>query len=572
VFKTSFLKFCPVVRPLSFSPKTKLAGIEDLSRLTSRCFLRIQERLVFHTIFITLFTVAATVSVLGGLYYSLEKKEWESLQKNELLAHHHERLLKAANYFTNLKIETELLAQNVTVIDAMEGFSFAFKTYRKELGDNQSQKFKTGLVKQYVEDFQTEYLRSNSKASLDPYRLLDLLDETSIALQYYYIFKNENPLDKKSLLNVSYDDTTYSALHKKYHAEMRNRVEELGALDFMLVDIETGNILYSVAKNIDFTTSILKEPYAQGSLRTVYEAAQASKKPAVFFSEFTNYLPAFDANVTFVASPVYKFGKKIGVFIIELPYNMIAGILQDHEQDHNFQTHLVTPNTEPLFFQNNQTGLKDWSAFIKKLVLRAGPENLVLANGQQLWLHSDTVLMAKDPWLLLSSFEEKPFSFTIGLFPKLFAYALLFMVASLVLAIVVGIRMALSISLPIERFNQVIHLLAEEQDLSKRIYLPSDDELSDMAKALNVLLDNFQALCAEALNSEAYARSTVERLNSFADKLDERQLADEDGSFKEDISQLLESGRNLSEMSHRLQILAHNFKVSAEDQERSSGW
>ena len=80
-------------------------------------------------------------------------------------------------------------------------------------------------------------------------------------LQHLYISGNDHPTGKKSLLDDARDGSDYSKVHALYHPILRNFLEKFGYYDIFLLDATTGDMLYSVFKEVDFATSLLNGKY-----------------------------------------------------------------------------------------------------------------------------------------------------------------------------------------------------------------------------------------------------------------------------------------------------------------------
>ena len=114
-------------------------------------------------------------------------------------------------------------------------------------------------------------------ASLRLDALFAPLDDDSIYLQYEYIVRNPNSRGRKQLLTqVPNDQSRYGRLHAEYHPIIRDYQQKFDYHDIFLVDVETGDIVYSVFKEIDFTTSLDHGPYANSGLAAAFKKARAA--------------------------------------------------------------------------------------------------------------------------------------------------------------------------------------------------------------------------------------------------------------------------------------------------------
>ena len=85
-----------------------------------------------------------------------------------------------------------------------------------------------------------------------------------------------------------------------------------------------GTIVYTVFKEVDLGTSLLKGPYKYTNFAKVFQNALDTKtEKIVFFSDFEPYAPSYNAPAAFVTSPVFINGQKIGVIALQFPIDRI---------------------------------------------------------------------------------------------------------------------------------------------------------------------------------------------------------------------------------------------------------
>ena len=104
-------------------------------------------------------------------------------------------------------------------------------------------------------------------------RILTQLDDATVALQYSYIKANPNPLGSKDKLDKALDVSQYSLLHGLYHPIIRSYLEKFGYYDIFLVQPETGKVVYTVFKELDYATSLIDGPYAHTGLGEAFRLA-----------------------------------------------------------------------------------------------------------------------------------------------------------------------------------------------------------------------------------------------------------------------------------------------------------
>src|SRR3972149_9116528 len=91
-----------------------------------------------------------------------------------------------------------------------------------------------------------------------------------------YIFKNPHPAGEKLKLVNAGDDSEYSYIHKMYHPLFKDFLERYGLYDILLIDQETGNIVYSVYKQDDFGTNLLNGKYTKVNIADAFRKVKAS--------------------------------------------------------------------------------------------------------------------------------------------------------------------------------------------------------------------------------------------------------------------------------------------------------
>ncbi|MFT5839386.1 MAG: methyl-accepting chemotaxis protein [Flavobacteriales bacterium] len=229
-------------------------------------------------------------------------------------------------YFDLIKSQIRTKAFNVSLVDAAEGFIPAFNQYSSQRGNINTAQQKQ-LDNYYSVDFTQQYNANNSTTLSDATNALDGLSQNALSLQYDFIAGSSYDLGEKDGLNDLDNNSAYARLHDKYHSEMRGFLKEFGYYDIFIVDINNGNIVYSVFKELDYATSISSGPYANSGIGEAFSAASNAQEGDVFFSEFKKYRPSYDALAGFASTPIYSKGQAIAVLIFQMPMDRINNVL-----------------------------------------------------------------------------------------------------------------------------------------------------------------------------------------------------------------------------------------------------
>ncbi|MFH1999091.1 MAG: cache domain-containing protein, partial [Planctomycetota bacterium] len=210
----------------------------------------------------------------------------------------------------------------------------AFWAIDQNISDSEYKRMEAS-VKNY---YQSEYLSRLNK-NLDRARSVSdywPADRESVILQYNYLSNNPNPTGEKHNLNNANDGSEYSKLHTQNHPVIRNYLEKFGYYDIFLADPDTGNIFYTVFKEVDYTTSLLSGPYKKTKFATAFkkavEAGKAGIKDFVAIVDFEPYDPSYHAPASFTASPVFtEEGEFVAVLMFQMPVDNINNIMTGNE-------------------------------------------------------------------------------------------------------------------------------------------------------------------------------------------------------------------------------------------------
>lgn len=269
-------------------------------------------------------------------------------------------------YFTFIESQIRAKSYSLSVVEAARDLIPAFNDYAQERGDATSGQIGQ-LESYYSTDFTNQYNASNPNTLTGAAQLMNNLSDNALALQFDFIAGSSFPLGGKDGLDKPANNTRYARVHERHHPTMRAFLQEFGYYDIFIADISTGNIIYSVFKELDYATSISSGPYAETGIGEAFQlAANASSEDQVFFSEFNQYRPSYDALAGFASTPIYDNGRAIAVLIFQMPMDMINFILTHGNKwkDKGFgdsgETYLVNQNgvlmNESRFFVEDRKG------------------------------------------------------------------------------------------------------------------------------------------------------------------------------------------------------------------------
>jgi len=570
--------------------------------------LRIGHRLILHTVMVALLGVVSASICIGTLTYFMGRDALEKDAEKELVAIREIKKTEIERYFNETRNQLLAFATDRMIIDAMSDFTKGFEDYAIEIGKAKIGQYKTDVITQFLQSFSDEYYKQNGfRTNIDAGKLLNVLHDSAFALQYNFVIQNPNPLGNKDELIDTQDGSTFNEYHKKYHPSILNFLKKFGYYDIFLVDSKTGDVVYTTYKELDFTTNLKDGIVSQTDLGKVFrEANDSTVREFVAISDYQPYLLSYDDEASFIATSIYKDGKKIGVLIFQLPIDVINSIMTNNNQwkaegmGDTGETYLVGPDyllrTMSRFFVESpqeyldlmkKSGLPESTLIamdIKKTTIGLQPvhsqgvKNVFEKNETGFGIFEDyrnvPVLMSYAPvnilglhWAILSKIDKtEAFQPITDLFKSISISTPIVALIIIGISILVGIALSKAISTPIEKFSAVIKVLADEQDLTKRILVKSQDEIGEMAEALNHLLESFQEAFQETLNSSKMMQAKAQELREISDTMAEA------GEDLEGSEKLAKTGEDLEDLSARIETLTSQFKVLEEEAEKTEDW
>ncbi|MCF6119795.1 HAMP domain-containing protein [Mesorhizobium muleiense] len=266
---------------------------------------------------------AIAVLVTGVLGYFRAQNALEKAVFDQLTAARQTKTRQVETYFRTIQADLRLLATSKMVVDATRELRIAVDQLDRAGVPPELQK-KVGDW--YAANFIPEMTRILGREPA----LSDYLPVGGAPyhLQYHYIVENPNPAERRKLLDDAGDRSDYSRLHAVYHPLMRAAATTVGFFDFMIADPKSGRLIYTVQKEVDFTTSLQLGPYRRSNAAAVVaRCAESADRSAVCLEDFALYAPSGGAPIAFMGAPVIDQGIVIGVLIAQLSNEEIDDVV-----------------------------------------------------------------------------------------------------------------------------------------------------------------------------------------------------------------------------------------------------
>ncbi len=278
--------------------------------------------------------LAAVPLIMAGIFIetmatNTARHALEAQTEQQLISLREIKKTQIEDYFNVIRKQVLTFSNDRMIIDGVKEFKSAFYRYREETLDADIDQYRSQLTHYYTDDFANEYKNQNHGENINTQNMYSDIDDDAVALQYTYIKANSNPLGSKDALVKTDNGSHYDQIHTRYHPHIRDFLNKFGYYDIFLVDPDTGKIVYSVFKELDFATSLISGPYANTGIGRAFKAAQtATRADFVYLDDFAPYTPSYDGPASFISSPIFDdSGKLEGVLIFQMPIDSINRVM-----------------------------------------------------------------------------------------------------------------------------------------------------------------------------------------------------------------------------------------------------
>ncbi|MGR3178373.1 MAG: ATP-binding protein [Candidatus Anammoxibacter sp.] len=325
-----------------------------------------------------------------------------------------------------------------------------------------------------------------------------------------------------------------------------------------MIDEESGHIVYSVFKEVDFATSLLTGPYKDTHFAKAFkDARHANDKEFVKLVDFEPYDPSYADPASFIASPIFDGEKKIGVLMFQMPTDEINRVMTGN---YNWKNEGLGKSGETYIVGSDYKMRNDSRFFIEEperyfeLLEQIGTDmnvinsikshsTSVLFQGvytagvdDALKGNTDTkiiddyrgipVLSSYAPldiedvnWVMLSEIDkDEVFSGLYKLRNKIFTTMVIVVLFVMLFGFLISRAMSRPIILLTRRMKEV-----SKGDLSKRVNIVLNDEIGMLASSFNKMVDDLEYSRDNMVKSKQIIKDKNEELQKLLDQLKESQ-------------------------------------------------
>ncbi len=304
--------------------------------------------------------------------------------------------------------------------------------------------------------------------------------------------------------------------------------EEVRYYDLFLISPE-GDIVFTVMKEDDFATNLLTGAYRDTELARTFQTAAASHVAEI--SDFRYYSPS-EEPAAFIAAPVFKEGRLIGVLALQMSVQQINKLARDYTGlGETGETVFVSKEDDEIVFVSPLRHDPD-AAFRRRVSMGAPtalPAQQALQGRKGSGVSTDyrgeeilaTWRYVPDVrWGIVTKMDTREAFISAR---RLQQWFLVVGTITMLAVAVAAVLVSRSISGPITQLTGSVKRIAAGS-LAERVDINSADEIGQLATEFNQMAERLQEKVAEV--SEQEARTTT-ILNSTADGI---MTIDENGT------------------------------------------
>ena len=510
--------------------------------------MKIATKIVIASTLLCSLAVVATGTFVGWRASVLSEQALYQRAMSQLTSIRENKKSEIENYFQQIRGQMVTVANSIGVKDAMVAFSDAFERYPVELVSSTDM---AKLSDYYSSSFGETYRSTNGGQSANELQVLAKLSGKAKALQARYIGVNPNHLGDKHQLLADSLGTEYDEVHRTYHPSIKGFLEEFGYYDIFLVDT-SGNIVYSVFKELDYATSLYSGPYASTGIAQAFKQALNISPSQYYLEDFTPYFPSYEAAASFIATPIVVDGSTAGVLIFQMPVDKINSIMTFGENwqyaglGQTGETYLVGPDEllrsesrfliespEQYFAELKTFGIptatieqiegkssaigryKVSSTSVKSALSGENGTDVVTGKrGVEVLSVYSPLDAAGLKWAIVTEINKNEALADLeALIRSKFITVVISIVVGVIVAICVSYFLGRSIAQPISKASNKIKSISSENDLTERLDENGKDEMTELAVSLNSLFAHLQdiirkfAQATDDLNNNIHSMS-----------------------------------------------------------------
>ncbi|WP_414578334.1 adenylate/guanylate cyclase domain-containing protein [Anabaena sp. CCY 9402-a] len=278
-------------------------------------------------IIIILFASISSILIIAYLGLQMGKRSLTQSVSNQLTSVRAAKSDEIKTYLQTLRNHLKTLCEDRMVIAAMVDLHQGFQELnQKSIPPQWEQSLQNYYEKEFfprISDNVSGELRFSNYSPVS---------QAAKYLQHYYVAGNVYPVEQKAQLLDAGDGSAYSRFHAQYQPLFQNLVQSMGYSNLLLIDHNTGDIIYSIRKEPDYGTNLNTGPYRTSHLAKLVATVRQSFDPRTTqITDFEAYRPVYGSQVAFIAGPIYDGSKLVGILAVQLSVAEINRIMTSNQ-------------------------------------------------------------------------------------------------------------------------------------------------------------------------------------------------------------------------------------------------
>ena len=354
------------------------------------------------------------------------------------------------------------------------------------------------------------------------------------SLREWYIDDNPHPFGSRHLLDRAEAGSRYNVQHADYHPYFRSILERHGYYDVFLFDMD-GNLIYSVAKELDYATNFVDGPYAGSGLGQAFRAARDGVIGEISYFDFSPYEPSDGVKAAFVSTPVAdESGTIIGVIAYQLMDGSLEGVVGESEAaNHVANSYLLDSEGELRASTGADMDQISFAELPQVAAIQRGEaayfSNVEGLSGVPVASQVRPLSIGGETWGLVL---EEPIATIMAPINRDSWIAVGLGGLGALLAVGFGYLTSRSVALPVNRAVQSLKLMAGGDNTCVISDLDRGDELGDIARSVDNLRERLLLANAAEKEKEEQMKLQQEVVSALAAGLN--RMAE--GDFSTDIT------------------------------------
>ena len=286
--------------------------------------MKLSAKSRFTTIMVATASIAMTL--VGAIAWFEARHSLKEAEFTHLTSVRVAKSRQVEEYFQMMRDQLSLMSADKTVISAMVQIS---RGYRR-LGEKAVPQNYDDAIKTYYTGHFLPKLAVNAAGGVPEFAAFKPTSQSGRYLQYHYLTDKPEATEatEQNGLADAGDGSEYSRFHADYHKGFRDFLIRFGYYDVFLIDFDTGEIVYSVAKEVDYGTNLLTGPYRNSGLADVVRSVRRDPvRNHVKIVDFAPYAPSYNEPASFVATPIYNGQHIVGILAFQIPVDKIQNIM-----------------------------------------------------------------------------------------------------------------------------------------------------------------------------------------------------------------------------------------------------